>query len=486
MADVRRAFRGRNTLSAKRVLLYAACIIAILLLNKLGAVGAIFFFGILFVMIAASPEWAFMAFVIGSLALVTNMGIVPKSAPWAPLRLILLFACALRFSLDLAATRDSLFKHRYYIALGLFVAAAAVCSIMSGWYVHIALMKLLSFSVGMSAIFSGVEVLRRRTTDLTEWFVALSTAVVANSFIALFRGIGYGTIATMPESPANYFFKGAFYHANSAGPFYAVFAILLLAIWLFSRYRGRYLCLLLVPPLLYFLWLSQSRTGFFAAVGGFATLCSAMSFSGGHRQFTLRPNASRAQLLMYVSLIAVGALVFDLGSGGKIRSGLFGFFAKYEKQRQAEQIDLDAIMATRQSLIDKSWQLFLEKPFSGIGFEVSTDPYFVANATLFSAPIEKGFLPTAILEEVGIIGTVPFVIFLIALTTSFLRSRNAAGLAVFVTFLITNLGEVSIFALGGTGALLWLLVASATLVGDRCLVWRQVSHDRGLHLVPTA
>jgi hypothetical protein len=115
------------------------------------------------------------------------------------------------------------------------------------------------------------------------------------------------------------------------------------------------------------------------------------------------------------------------------------------------------------------WQNFLESPLIGIGFEVSKSHYFEENATLFYAPIEKGFLPLAVLEETGVIGTFFFLVFLVTYMRSLGNSLNVPGLAMFLTFLAVNCGESMFFALGGHGAFGWLLFTAGTQLGDRCV-----------------
>jgi hypothetical protein len=113
---------------------------------------------------------------------------------------------------------------------------------------------------------------------------------------------------------------------------------------------------------------------------------------------------------------------------------------------------------------------FRRSPVFGIGFQVSTTEYFIQNASLFYAPIEKGFLPSALLEEVGVVGTSFFVIFVITMAVQLVRERNIPGVAMFATLLASNLGEASLFALAGHGAYGWILLVGGIVLGDRCIM----------------
>lgn len=454
--------------SPQRIILHALLIVGLLLLNKLGNPGAAVFFLVLLGMIYRGPDWAFMALTLGFVGLVANMAIVPKSLVWTPSRLILLFVCAVRFLIDLSVLRRSLFEDAAYWALCLFTAVAAVCSIISGYYLEIALLKLVSFFVGMTAVFAGVKVLRARRVDLSSWLLSIAAVFVINGFLAIGLGAGYGR-----DRLGNFqqFFQGPFYHANCCGPFCALLVVLLMAIWLFGPYRGRAICIWLALPVFYFIWLSKSRTGFASAVLGMAFVFLSSFLANRRRLVTLHRNTSRVKLIAGGCVLGLFVFIFDVTSQGSISKALLMFVNKYDHQK--ESIEMKTMMNTRQGLIDRGLQEFYRRPLTGLGFEVSLDDFFIKNATLFSAPIEKGFLPTALLEEVGILGTTAFVIFIGCLITSLKRQQNAPGLAMLLTFLVTNLGEVTVFSFGGPGGLGWTLVGAGMLIGDQCLVIRQ-------------
>ena len=124
-------------------------------------------------------------------------------------------------------------------------------------------------------------------------------------------------------------------------------------------------------------------------------------------------------------------------------------------------------MSSRASIITQQWETFLRNPLTGIGFQVADTEYFRRNATLFSAPVEKGFLPTGLLEEVGLLGTSTFALFIGLLALSLVLARNGPGLVMLLTYLVTNLGEMTIFAFGGAGGMGWLFVAMGILIGNR-------------------
>ena len=159
-------------------------------------------------------------------------------------------------------------------------------------------------------------------------------------------------------------------------------------------------------------------------------------------------------------------VVFDTLSSGRIYKSVISFANKGGGETSG--LDLKQVMQSREGIIQQSWDLFKSHPLTGIGFQVADSAEFREKATLLSAPIEKGFLPTAILEETGIFGTFFFVIFLISFLGYLIGQRHIPATTVFLTFLLTNMGEVSLFALGGPGQLGWILTGAAMILGDHC------------------
>ena len=131
----------------------------------------------------------------------------------------------------------------------------------------------------------------------------------------------------------------------------------------------------------------------------------------------------------------------------------------------------EAFHASRGFLIMRSFSNFLDQPLTGIGFGVASDPdsFVVRRNALTGLPlgasIEKGFLPAAVLEEVGIIGTGIFLIFLTSLLYPTLRRGAKISSAVLaMSALFMNFGESVFFSPGGMGLWMWLLIGAARVM----------------------
>ncbi len=75
---------------------------------------------------------------------------------------------------------------------------------------------------------------------------------------------------------------------------------------------------------------------------------------------------------------------------------------------------------------------------------------------------------TAVLEAGGIFGATTFVIFLLALFGNFAATRNVPAMAALITFLTSNMAEVTMFSPGGSGGFGWIMIGAAMILGDHC------------------
>lgn len=132
---------------------------------------------------------------------------------------------------------------------------------------------------------------------------------------------------------------------------------------------------------------------------------------------------------------------------------------------------LDAADASRGHLVEKMISNIEMHPLTGIGFgiasipsemEIERDPIF--NLPL-GAPIEKGVMPIALIEELGIFGATIGVMWIMLI----IRKGATAGATQFaavITLLLVNMGEFMFFSAGGMGMLL-LIILTGAITGER-------------------
>lgn len=450
-------------LSLPRIAKMVAVALGLLFLNKLGLGGTLLFFGIVFAaMLAGSGALAFKASTLFMLGVCANIAFVPKIVVWTIARFVNLFTFSGRF---LAAGRVGAWSASPpYLAVVAFCIAALACSLLSGYYVPIALLKLFNFWVGMTGLFACAYQLRRAKVDTTEWFVVQAIVVAALSALSLALGVGSNFRRSGAWGGGLY--NLAFYHPNTAGPLFAQFILYLTCVLLFTGHRNRWICIPLIAFLAYCVSLAGSRTGAASLVVGLVVIFGILMIWKGRGLRRLNKRLSPVGAILLVVAALGGLVAVDVGSGGRVSRSVLAFVAK--SGGEVESVTFDEAISSRKGVIELSYENFKRYPVTGIGFQVATTEYFRQNASFFYAPVEKGFLPTALLEETGILGTSVFSILVVVWLWHLAAARNAPGLVQFVALLFINLGEVSIFAMAGHGAYQWMVLFGGVLLGDYC------------------
>lgn len=461
--------RPQKDFCVKDILIGSVMIALAVLINRLGFTGNIAFFILLILLAARSPRSAFQALALGLLALCTNNALVIKSIIWAFARFLMVLGLSARFLInDLPSIRGSLLRDHRYVFLCVFAFTAAVTSILSGNRPDLALMKDFNFWFGLSGFFAAVLVLRKTQQDITPWMITLITGSCILCWLAFVLGLGKNFKGDI--TPVGLYNLG-FFHSQTLGPLSALMLLYVVSVFLFTNYRNRWLCLPLIASLLIALRMSGSRTGAITLLSGLSVIfICAVTWSRGPA-FRLRKNLSPSVLLTTLTAFLLAAIAFNFQSGGSLSKAAMAFAAKKGNSGQEiEGLTLDQATATRRGLIDRSLQNFSQSPIYGNGFQIYADREYMSDKTFLTAQIEKGFLPAAILEETGVLGTLSFLLFILSWLADAIRQRNIPSLALFTGLLFMNLGECSFFSLGGQGAYAWLMVMAGDLLGDRCKV----------------
>ena len=455
----------RSLFTWQNILLNLGLISFLVFINKVGLVGNTIFYGILIVMAVKSPEGALKALSLSLMVTTINQAFVSLSIVFAIGRMGILFVVAWRFMLDLSKMRGDFMWRGYVWLLFGFCAVAAMGSLMNGYFVVVSLLKLLAFSTGVFAILLGADVVRVRSSDLTCWCCSIITFCVLLGLVGLATGVGYGLEERVTGETA-VFFKGAFFHSQSMAAIGALMLVYLFTLYLFSPYRYKWATAGLMIALAYQVYLTGSRTGMGTVIIGCgATLCLAYVTPGtAHRR--VRFYLSKLQLAVMGVVGFILMIFVNFFTGNSLGERISEFVNKYDR---LEIFSFASLFETRMPLIEQAYANYLTSPLTGIGFGTAYDPQFVAGATWYTAPTEKGFLPTAVLEETGLSGSAFFWGFIICFLIYLIRERNISGFGIFIAMLAANLGEMLFFSFGGAGGMCWFVVAAGLVLSDRCL-----------------
>lgn len=459
---------ARSHFTIKNIILNGLLISFLFFVNRLGAPGSLLCYGILFYLAWSSVDGAIKAMSLSAMIIIGNQFLIDINIVHTLFRFPLIAVAGAKIYFTAFNHAQHFFKTPHFVILIIFGAVCATMAAINQYYFMISFLKLGVFVYGAAAILLATEMQRSSGSDLTTWFCSIAIFFIGANAIAFVLGLGYhyrGIIFGY-GGPAG--FAGMTNHPQTQGVFAAITFVYASSVFLFTPYRNRWIMGLLAPVALISCYMSAARTGLFAAVIAVGLLVgmAALLRTGPRR---IRFNLSAIQVLAVIFFGVIGLFLLEFFTGGGISTRIADFALKAIRGGDGEGFSLETMFETRIALMTNSWQIFLANPIAGINFGTSLDPKFIKNAGLFTAPTEKGFLPTAILEETGLIGASIFWAFIFAFYAYYFKRANIMALAMMTVFLLLNLGEMMFFALGGMGLFCWCMLGAGISLGDRCL-----------------
>lgn len=336
----------------------------------------------------------------------------------------------------------------------LFAAIACIASLVTSAFPVISVAKLVSFWLGAATVLLGFHLSRSDLAHYEEWFLGLAVALVLWNLPLLFESAMYRR--------QDHLFMGLFGHPQ----FTALVFVPLLA-WLLGRFisdaRTNPVVLLTALGAFAVVWPTGSRTAVFALV---LSLVAAVVLRWLVERPTLRQVVAvfgRARVAVVVLIAMVAAAAYGDVVAGKVVQFI-------QKRPAPVAVGAEAgVWSTRRHLIDAQWRNFVREPLFGNGFGVASNlnqVRVIRNPTTglpMGAATEKGFLPTAVLEETGVVGAALLLLALVSLYRTVALGCSFSRLWLAVTAMAVNLGESVFFSFGGVGLFLWVLIGFATI-----------------------
>lgn len=344
-----------------------------------------------------------------------------------------------------------------------YVAYMAIVSSV-GWQPIVSYLKLSLFTIVFFAFYSvsssTISRQQLNVTQLRSTFLCFATFLIVGSVCL----IPFPGIATMSAEfyilrglpvPEGSLFMGMTLHSQALGPIVAVLSVMLLADLLFSvkKWDKLYLLLLLLSPLLIYKTGSRTAMGTYAAGLFFVTLIFMHARGVG-----VKWKGKALSALFLIGLL--GGLAF-MATPSLRQSAVQFIFKSRGAEVAKESQTMDNLISSRQGKFDIAMANFHESPWIGNGFQVSVEQKDMRVSSwkqLLSAPIEKGVWVSAVLEEGGVFGMVLFCLFLLIAFSCLLTRQVFIGAAVLFVFIVSNLGEFTIFSMSAGGGLMWSMV----------------------------
>lgn len=424
-------------------------LVAALVLRLASSPTADISYGLIALYALKGREQALHALFLGWLFSMLNGAFAPDASAATVGRYAVLIAAAtsmvLRKPSVTSAKGDRSLVHLTLLFGGLIIVHSLIFSSMP----DVSVLKAISWTLAMATLLAGWAGLNddQRVQLSQQLFCGLTLVMLAS-------------IAVLPF-PAAYIsgagFMGILGHSQSFG-----IAMALLGAWTALRAlavpRPSWALIIMILLCMGLVLLSGARTAALALLLGMTfALLLGPTLSGKPRR-QLMPGLHSRRIQLTIVLVLAGMAV----AWPRLVDESMTFISKNADAQNIGQ----AYQMSRGGLIDAMWLNIENNPWQGIGFGIATIPdlMVVSRDPIFDLPVsalvEKGVLPVAVLEELGLPGFVFFTFWLLVILKRCVR-QGLPALAVFLVVLFLNMGEAIFFSAGGMGMLAMLLIAWA-------------------------
>lgn len=432
----------------KRYFVYVFLLLALVLRLASGPTANISY-GLIALYALKGREQALQALFLAWLFSMLNGAIAPDASAATVGRYAVLFAAAISMMVRKRGVSSAKGDRSLVYLTLLFGGLIIFHSLFFSSMPDVSVLKAISWTLAMATLFAG--------------WAGLNDEGRERLSQQLFTGLTLVMLASLPllPFPEAYLvgggFMGVLSHSQSLGV-----TMGLLGAWAAVRAvavpRPSWALISMIPACMWMILLSGTRTAALAFLMGVAAALLLGTMLSGRPSRQLLPGLLNRRLLFAIFLALAGMAV----AWPRLVDESKTFIAKNVDAKNIGQ----AYQMSRGGLIDAMWLNIENDPWQGIGFGIASIPELmvIKRDPIFDLPVsaivEKGVLPVAVLEELGVPGFVLFVAWLWVILKRCAR-RGLPALAVFLVALLLNMGEASLFSAGGMGLLAMLLIAWA-------------------------
>ncbi len=420
-----------------------AGILALLAAHALGGAFTVVAWVALILWALTGAAAAVRAVLLGMFLSFLNPGLFPVPAWTADARWVLLAAAGCcaggRWLLQHDWRRLGAREYRLLSGMLVFGATTLVLSLYASAFPLLSLFKLGGFILAFATIALGLLASEQFPWRDWLWTFALllvlgGLPLIATPYGFLRNGVAFQGLLSQPQA-----------YGVLLGGLMGYFTVLAA-----TRATGSLLLWSLVIAGWASAYLSRSRTALFALAGALGLSFAAMLLA----RADVRRHLARHFSHPLRAAGAVYGVAGMLALLAPLTATLTGFALKDVDRDSGVQ----GVLESRSVVVARELENFENHPMTGIGFGVPSSPEDLAvtrDASIpwlpVSAPVEKGNLATAVLEETGLLGALAFLYFLFTLFGPILRQGTQEAFALAAGAVLVNMGEMVFFSPGGLG-----------------------------------
>lgn len=357
---------------------------------------------------------------------------------------------------------------RWFMPFIFFIVTSGVFAVLTSVMPELSLFKLSTFAVGVIAALGVFQNQSDRDYPLN-WLFTVFCTVLCLSLTLLPFSIGY-------HVGARHLFQGILSHSQSYGVYLAPFTAFLIARLLTGESRS-FIDLPLAIVSILSIFATSSRTSVLALFTGL--LCAWFTVVIYRKDLINVLLKKRSVIAQAITLFVLMITMIIFSASAKEHIWRF-FVNKGDPSASSSQTISKSFELSRGALIDKSMINFRKYPFTGVGFGMSSDtgvknvvkdPY---SGLPISAPVELGFFPTATLSQIGLIGSLLLLVFLVILFGPILKNTSIPVIALFWCAFLVNIGEMIFYSTGGIGLQMWLIFGFCYAESQRAEIYFRI------------
>ena len=365
-------------------------------------------------------------------------------------------------------------KYRNYIKeVKLFKYISAFCVIIlflniintTNPVLSISILKLISFYCTSCFIIVSFTLVNN-IKNILSWLFSMGLFLVLSSIFmyVFFHSLGAHSFG--------FLYRGSLIHPNAVG----IILIPFLILFVMNHYKKPMINIpdslnIVIAAIIFFMTFKSGARGSFAALLITIIIVVVINFFSNRFNNEIKHIIRKSYKIIFI-LFLITAMTFS-----DIKSLATSFITKeaLHKGNDTNQIT-DIFLRSRGYWIYTSYLNFLEHPYLGIGFGIPTslehDSNLIVRDPIFnipiSAPVEKAFLFSALIEELGILGTSAFLIFFF-ITTKYIysKTRSIFSFLLYMSIFSLSIFEYYLFSMGQIGSFNWLWIGYVSHLAQR-------------------
>lgn len=363
---------------------------------------------------------------------------------------IVIGAAIIKITLS-APFKLKILKVNFYLIL--FFIASSIVSFKSSEYIAVSIFKLISFTLTFFYVFVAFDYLREKNISIFSWIFGLWCSILIISFALIpFPGISYFTDGMG--------FQGVFNQPQVMAIFCAPIAAWSTSIILFSREKSNYSISMVFALSWISIFLTRGRVALASLlISGLIIIISSLFY---RRQWlaVIVKGLYSYKVVITIILLMIIIIIFP--------SQVVGVTTSFIHKGITDRSLSESFENSRGFLVEESIENFSNNPLTGIGFGVSRSKRFdfipviePVTGIPIGASTEKANIVVAVLEEVGIIGTGFFILFIFSVIYKVIKNSPIEYAWMCMSALAVNVGEMIFFSMNGFGLYMLILISMA-------------------------